>query len=129
MSVGAREFRAAIVAALVGAGCGAAEPKAGSIGAVLSRDNEAGTLFIRDVSPGLSAERAGLQAGDEVLMIEGRYTRELDAPAVRAALRGEIGTSVRLTIVRGDQVLRVKVERGALREPGEVRPRVETIKE
>jgi hypothetical protein len=36
---------------------------------------------------------------------------------------------VNLTVVRGEKVFRARVERAALREPGEVRPRVETIAE
>jgi C-terminal processing protease CtpA/Prc len=109
-------------------GC-AAEQRVGSIGAVLSRDNDTGSLHVREVSPGQSAERVGLMPGDEVVMIEGRLARDLDTPSIRAALRGDVGSAVRLTVVRGEKVLRVRIERGALREPGEVRPRVETIKE
>jgi len=63
------------------------------------------------------------------VMIDGRLARDLDASLIRKALRGDVGTTVRLTIVRGDQVLRVKLARDELREPGEVKPKVETIAE
>jgi len=109
--------------------CACSSTAPGSIGAVLSSDNETGALHVRDVSPGLSAERAGLVPGDEVVMIDGRLARDLDASLIRKALRGDVGTTVRLTIVRGDQVLRVKLARDELREPGEVKPKVETIAE
>src|SRR4051812_4511618 len=83
---------------------GCATERPGSIGAHLSRDNETGALYVRDLFPGLAGERAGLLPGDEIIMIDGHYVRELNAPRVREMLRGEIGTAVRLTIVRGELV-------------------------
>ncbi|UQA62364.1 PDZ domain-containing protein [Polyangium aurulentum] len=105
------------------------EPRVGSIGAVLARDNESGALYVRDLSSGLEAERSELLPGDEILMVEGRYVRELETKELRALLRGDVGASVRLTIVRGGEVRRIKVARVALREGGEVKPRVETLAE
>lgn len=69
-----------MVVALVLVGCGATE-RPGSIGARLSRDNETGALYVRDLFPGLAGERAGLEPGDEIIMIDGHYVREVDAPA------------------------------------------------
>lgn len=108
----------------------AADPKKGSIGAVLSRDNDTGALYVRDLSEGLAAERAGLLPGDELVMIEGRYVRDLDAKEIRALLRGDVGSFVRLTVVRGEEVRHVRVERRALLDvKKEERPRTETIAE
>jgi len=122
-----RALRASSFVLVVASGC-AAEQKA-SIGAVLARDNESGALTVRDVSPGLASAKAGLLPGDELVMIDGRYVRDLDAQAVRASLRGELGTTVHVTVVRGDEVLRLHIERGALREAAQDKPRVETIAE
>lgn len=103
----------------------------GSIGAHLSRDNETGAVYVKDLFPGLAGERAGLLAGDELVMIDGFYVRELGAPRVREMLRGPVGTAVRLTVVRGGLVLRLKVTRSELREAVEEqpKPRMETLKE
>lgn len=103
----------------------------GSIGAHLSRDNETGAVYVKDVFPGLAGERAGLVAGDELIMIDGFYVRELGAPRVREMLRGPVGTAVRLTVVRGGLVLRLRVTRSELRDAVEEqpKPRMETLKE
>jgi carboxyl-terminal processing protease len=116
--------------ALVGlcvAGCGASGP--GTVGAVLGRDNETRALHVREVPAGLAAEQAGLLAGDEIVMIDGLYVKDLAAADVRAKLRGEPGSTVDLTVVRGDQVKHVKVTRGAMRERRPPPPREERIAE
>ncbi|WP_438015894.1 PDZ domain-containing protein [Sorangium sp. So ce315] len=109
---------------LMAAGCSAS---VGSIGAVLGRDNESEALHVRDVPPGLAAERAGLIPGDEILMIDGVYVRDLSSAEVRDRLRGPVGSTVELTVVRGSDVRRVRVVRGALREQEGIKPREERI--
>ncbi|MGK3999765.1 PDZ domain-containing protein [Sorangium sp. So ce1024] len=109
---------------LMAAGCSAS---VGSIGAVLGRDNESEALHVRDVPPGLAAERAGLLPGDEILMIDGVYVRDLTSTELRDRLRGPVGSAVELTIVRGGDVRRVRVVRGALRELEGIKPREERI--
>jgi C-terminal processing protease CtpA/Prc len=94
-------------------GCGGST---GSIGAVLARDNEARTLHIRETPVGHAAARAGLMPGDEIVMIEGYYVRDLTPKQIQTLLRGDPGTKLELTIVRGGQVRNVKLERTALRE-------------
>ena len=111
-------------------GCGATE-RPGSIGARLSRDNETGALYVRDLFPGLAGERAGVLPGDEIIMIDGHYVRDVDAPRIREMLRGQVGTAVRLTIVRGELVVRLRMARSELREAHEEdpKPRMETLRE
>ncbi len=125
-----RVARAPLLAFFLVVGLACAAEQKGSIGAVLSRDNDTGALYVRDLSPGLAAERAGLLPGDELVMIEGRYVRDLDAKEIRVLLRGDVGSGVRLTVVRGDEVRRVRIERRALLDTKkEERPRTETIAE
>jgi C-terminal processing protease CtpA/Prc len=112
------------------AGCGASGP--GSVGAVFGRDNETRALHVREVPEGTGAGKAGLAAGDEVVMIDGVYVRDLGAPEVRAKLRGELGTEVALTVVRGEHgavVRHVKVVRAPLRAARAPAPREEKIAE
>jgi C-terminal processing protease CtpA/Prc len=118
-----RRARLALPLAAVLTAC-AAGP--GSIGAVLGRDDESRALHVREVPPGLAADGAGLTPGDEIVMIDGVYARDLPVREVRRLLRGEVGTTVDLTVVRGREVRRVRVTRTALREP-EVRPREQRI--
>lgn len=96
------------------AGCAA---QLGTVGALLGRDPE-GHLVIRRVPPGLAAANAGLRAGDEVLLIDGQDVRELSEKEVYARLSGEPGTRVRLTLERGDSILRVEVVRTAAVKSG-----------
>ncbi|WP_237244577.1 MULTISPECIES: PDZ domain-containing protein [Sorangium] len=117
-----RSFGAALL--LMAAGCAAS---VGSIGAVLGRDNESQALYVRDVPRGLAAERAGLIPGDEILMIDGVYVRDLSSAEVRERLRGAVGSAVELTVVRGGDVRRVRVVRSELRAHEGIKPREEPI--
>ncbi len=83
----------------------------GTVGAVIAQEPDTGRLFLRDVPPGLAASRAGLKPGDEVLLIDGVDVRAMDAKQIHATLTGDIDPPVKLTIVRGDQILRVTLKR------------------
>lgn len=101
--------------ALAALGCSTA--KVGSVGAVLGVDRETGNVLFREVRAGLAADEVGLRPGDELLMIDGVYVRDLGAAAVREKLRGPPGSRVELTVVRGEEVLRVKLTRKPLEAP------------
>lgn len=112
--------------ALLGCGGGGA----GSVGAVFGRDNETRALIVRDAPSSTTGGRAGLLPGDQVLMIDGHYVNDLDAKDVRARLRGDVGSTVRLTVVRnGDEVLHLRVTRRELGERRPPTPREERIAE
>lgn len=87
----------------------------GSVGAVLGRDEETHAVHLRDVPKGLGAAEAGLVPGDEIVMIDGFYVRDLSARQIRTLLRGDVGTQIELTVVRNGEVRRVRVTRTALR--------------
>lgn len=82
---------------------------------------------MRDVPPGLAAERAGLIPGDEIMMIDGVYVRDLSSAEVRDRLRGAVGSAVELTVVRGRDVRRVRIVRTELRAHEGLKPREEQI--
>jgi C-terminal processing protease CtpA/Prc len=95
------------VALLALAGCG---PPKGTIGALLAQ-NQDGELTIRDAPEGLAADKAGLQPGDQILLIDGKDVRSLDAQGIHQALSGEVGDKVKLTVVRGEEIIRVTLSR------------------
>ena len=77
----------------------------------VSTDGEFGglgiTIAIRDrvltiISPleGTPASRAGLQAGDRILSIDGKSTKGITADGAVEKLRGKVGTEVELEIAR-----------------------------
>ena len=89
---------------------GACAAQRGTIGAVLAQTPE-GRIIIREVPPGLAAARAGLVPGDEILLIDGRDPRPLDEKQLHALLSGDVDSPVKLTVVRGEEVLRVTLRR------------------
>lgn len=88
----------------------------GSIGAVLARDGLSHAVVVREAPKGLGAEQAGILPGDELVMIDGFLVRELSTAELRALMRGEVGSKVRLTIVRAGQVRHLDVRRTELVE-------------
>lgn len=114
------------VAVALAPGCSA--PSVGSIGAVLGVDNETGSVHVRETREGLAADKAGLQVGDEILMIDGVYVREMGVAAVQGKLRGSVGSGVELTVARGERILRVRLVRQPLAaSAAPPRPREERI--
>lgn len=93
-------------------GLGACGASRGTIGAVLAKDAD-GRLFVRDVPAGLAAEQAGVEPGDEILLIDGRDARALGARGVHEALSGTVGEPVKLTLVRKGEIVRVTLRRTA----------------
>jgi C-terminal processing protease CtpA/Prc len=94
-------------------GCG---PNRGTIGAMLAQNTD-GELRVHSVPQGLAADTAGLLPNDQVLLIDGRDVRELSESGIHNALEGEPGSSVKLTILRGDEVLRLTVKRRVALHP------------
>ena len=91
-------------------------PAVGSIGAVLGRDGETREVFVRETPEPAAGDRGpSLIPGDQIVMVEGVYVRDLPTKDLRALLRGEPGTEVNLTIVRGSEVMRLKIKRTSLK--------------
>jgi predicted metalloprotease with PDZ domain len=127
-----RRVRAAffpVLAAILLSSFGCGGSTSGSVGAVFGRDNDTRALYVREVPKGLAAAGAGLLPGDQVVMIEGLYVRDLDAKSIREKLRGDVGSTVALTILRGEEVIHVRVARGALRDHEAISPKETRFRE
>lgn len=110
----------------LGGGC-ASEPVIGSVGAILGRDNDTHAVYIREVPEGMGANEAGLLPGDEIVMVDGHFVRSMGKDEVIKMLRGPLGTSVGLTVVRGDEVIRVQVSRTLVRGQESVKEKEERL--
>jgi S1-C subfamily serine protease len=95
--------------------CACAGPT-GSIGAVLYKDPASGRVSVEKAPPDMTGARAGLEPGDEVLSVDGVDVRDLSRDELQARLRGDVATSVELTIARGERVEHLTVIRGPYRK-------------
>ncbi len=89
----------------------------GGIGAVVSYDAPSGRARIERVLPDGPALAAGLRDGDAVVAIDGRSVADIGGARLRDALRGRIGSTVRLEVARGDERRSLTVVRAKLRDP------------
>jgi carboxyl-terminal processing protease len=71
------------------------------------------TGLITDVAPNGPAASAGLQPGDVIVAADGKDLTNADTSALAAALAGADGTSITLTVDRGNGPQSVTVTRGA----------------
>ena len=72
---------------------------------------------IMEVTPGSSAEEAGLQVGDIIVAIEGQPTSGLTTTEGRDLVRGDEGTKVKLTLDRAGKRIELDVERRKVMVP------------
>lgn len=71
----------------------------GGIG--VSIDRRAGWITVISPLPGTPGERAGLQAGDQIIEVDGESTRDWDTDMAVSKLRGPEGEPVDILIARG----------------------------
>lgn len=67
--------------------------------------------------PDNPAERAGLNAGDVILGVNDESADGWDAERAVRAIRGEVGTSVKLTVKRGEEVKEFTITREVINNP------------
>lgn len=81
------------------------------IGVEIKFDPDSGISDVLALIPGSPAERAGLREGDKLLTVAGKFYRGKTLRDVVADIRGLAGESVRLTVLRGAEVLGFTVRR------------------
>ncbi|HVH47907.1 MAG TPA: PDZ domain-containing protein [Labilithrix sp.] len=113
-------FSALAAFAVLAAACASTAP--GTIGAALGQRTDH-RLFVRTVPPGQGADRAGLVEGDEILLIDGKDVRVMSEEEVRRAVRGDVGSALLITILRGTDKREIKVVRTPLLADAKARAR------
>ena len=87
-------------------------------GIVIEQDDTTKYIDVSNVIPDGPADKAGVQEGDIISAIDGLSTKNMKLPDASSHLRGKAGTSVKLTIVRGGQLLAapITITRATIRE-------------
>lgn len=81
------------------------------IGVSVTLDTDTGLLRVLDVYEGSPAAEAGLKPLDMLYKVGDEYVAELGMNMTVAKVRGEAGTTVDITILRGSDEIRYTVER------------------
>ncbi len=77
---------------------------------ITAREDGAG-VDIQEVTPGSSAQEAGILPGDIIIEAEGQSTVGMTTDQLKAIVRGEVGTQVSLTVLRGEEKMLFFVQR------------------
>ena len=95
-----------------------AESISGSFGGVgMEIDVKDNVLTVVTPLKGTPAESAGIKAGDQIIAIDGKSTDGLSVEEGVIRIRGPIGTTVQLTIIRGGKPLDFKIVRDTIIVP------------
>jgi carboxyl-terminal processing protease len=85
------------------------------IGLQLVQDPQTQGITVAEPLPNSPAMRAGIQAGDRILEIDGQTTQGMKVEAAAGLIRGDIGTAVTLKIERGtDEPFEVNLVRSTI---------------
>lgn len=79
------------------------------VGAVMSQNQETGVITFSQVYEGSPAEKAGIKDGDILYKVEGREVSNRDLSEVVSEIKGERGTEVSLTVLRGKEAEEITV--------------------
>lgn len=76
-----------------------------------------GKPTILRVLPGNPAERAGVKAGDVIAAVNDQATTGWNAEKTAGEIRGEVGTTVKLSLVRGSELKELTITREKVTNP------------
>lgn len=77
---------------------------------IRKRDDNSG-LDVEEVTPGGSAEQAGILAGDIIIGVDGQSIQGTSHELAKEMIRGREGTKVQITVLRGEEELTFSVTR------------------
>jgi carboxyl-terminal processing protease len=81
------------------------------IGVVVTYDYVQGTLTVTEVLSGGGASDAGIKVGDLIHKVDGELVSEIGYSKAIDMVRGENGTTVKITVLRGDAELEFTITR------------------
>ena len=89
----------------------------GHIGATISK--RFGYAAVVSVIPGGPADKAGVETGDIFEAVEGKSSREMSLAEVHAALEGQVGSNVNVSVVRARRAepLKLVIQRDVVKIP------------
>ena len=90
--------------------------KFGGIGVLIEYDHQKETLMVSQVYPNSPAEKAGVKVGDFIVGVDGKRVSEIGYLHAVDHVRGKIGTTVSITLLRGDREIEVSAVRGEVEE-------------
>ena len=90
--------------------------KFGGIGVIVEYNHTDESIMISTVYPGSPAEDAGIKIGDFLYAVDGMTVEEIGYQNAINYVRGEIGSSVELTMLRGDELVTVTAIRAEVEE-------------
>lgn len=87
------------------------------IGITVATVIENGGFQVLKVTPGGPAQEAGILAGDVVLLVEDEMVEDIGIDEAKNRIRGQEGTYVNLSVLRGGEVIPFTVERRSIQVP------------
>lgn len=88
----------------------------GGIGVMIEYNHDDESLMISSVLAGSPAERAGVQKGDYIYAIDGTTVEEIGYLYAVDLIKGEIGSTVELTLLRGEELITIPIVRDVVEE-------------
>ena len=90
--------------------------KFGGIGVMVEYNDQDETIMVNTVYPGSPAEKAGIKVGDYFYSVDGKTVEELGYTNAVNYIRGEIGTTVTLVMLRDGEKITVTAIRDEVEE-------------
>lgn len=87
------------------------------IGITINAQSAQQGLEVRQVAEGGPAAKAGIQAGDRIIGVDGKRVAGMEVNAIQAMIKGDEKTQVTLTVLRDSEELTVTVTRAAVSVP------------
>ena len=87
------------------------------IGVTITQNADKSGLNVQEVTPGGSAEAAGVKVGDTIIAVSGKSIAGMELNAIGDLIRGEVNTELSLTLKRGEEELTVSVKRQKIKIP------------
>lgn len=87
------------------------------IGVTIMQAQDVPGLQVTQVTPGGSAEEAGILPGDVIVGVAGQSIADMSIEAVSALIKGEEGTQVELTVMRDGTEMKITVTRRQIKTP------------